>query len=229
MKRPPLGAVAAALLLAGALGGGLWLWRSGALDLLADRRALSQAVVRWGAWGPVALILIEIAQVLLAPIPGQAAGMAAGYLYGPWLGAAIAMVGLGLGTFLAVWMARQLGRRAVERWLKPALVSRLDALVQRRGLAALFAIYLLPFLPDDAVCFLAGLTPLPIGQVLAVAMIGRLPGVLVSTWLGAHARQLSVRAWLWWSLGLTLITLAAWLWGGAVRRWLLSRLERWGR
>ncbi|NLG51817.1 MAG: hypothetical protein GX552_17065, partial [Chloroflexi bacterium] len=50
---------------------------------------------------------------------------------------------------------------------------------------------LIPFLPDDLVCFIAGLTPFRVGRILLLALIGRLPGVVASTLIGNRARALS--------------------------------------
>jgi uncharacterized membrane protein YdjX (TVP38/TMEM64 family) len=159
------------------------------------RERLEAWLAALGAWGPAGIVVAEVAQVLLAPVPGQVVGLAAGYLYGAWAGAALCMAGLMIGTLLAVWLARRLGRPFVEHLARPELVARLDAYVERRGALAFLVIFLLPFLPDDICCFLAGLTRLRIGLVLLAALIGRAPGVLVSTLLGAQAHALSWEQW----------------------------------
>jgi uncharacterized membrane protein YdjX (TVP38/TMEM64 family) len=159
------------------------------------REQLETWLTSLGAWGPVGIVIAEVLQVLLAPVPGQVVGLAAGYLYGVWGGAALCMAGLMLGTLLAVWLARRLGRPFVERLAKPEQLARLDAYTERRGAFAFLIIFLLPFLPDDLCCFLAGLTPLRISQVLIVALIGRAPGVLVSTLIGSQAQALSWEQW----------------------------------
>lgn len=180
-----------ALLLAAAI----LLWQLGLGELWRDPEALTAWIGRLGVWGPLGIILAEILQVLLAPIPGQVVGLVAGYLYGPWRGALLCLAGLALGTWLAAGLARQLGRPLLERWTRPDLLARLDAYSQRRGALALFLIFLLPFLPDDLCCLLAGLTPLRLGEIVILALIGRAPGVLASTLLGAYARSLA-----WWQL-----------------------------
>ena len=47
-------------------------------------------------------------------------------------------------------------------------------------------IFLLPALPDDAVCFIAGLTRLPLWRLLLVGLAGRLPGMAVLAYVGAN-------------------------------------------
>src|SRR5690606_25757833 len=45
----------------------------------------------------LAFIGLQVAQVVVAPIPGQLVGLVAGYLFGFWLGLALTMGGLALG------------------------------------------------------------------------------------------------------------------------------------
>jgi uncharacterized membrane protein YdjX (TVP38/TMEM64 family) len=129
----------------------------------------------------------EVVQVLLAPIPGTVLGLAAGFLFGFWKGLALSMVALTIGTALAMGIGRLFGERAVRRFVPQRLMERFDDLVQRGGLWGFFMIFLLPALPDDAVCFLAGLSRLSLWRLVAVAMVGRLPGHAVLTFVGATA------------------------------------------
>ena len=183
--------MACTLLVVASIGLGVLLWRSGLRGTLDDQEALQALISRLGRWGPLAIVLAEIAQVLLAPVPGQVVGLAAGYLYGVLWGTTLCTLGLSMGSALAIWLARRFGRPWVERLAKHDLIERIDGYTQRRGALAIFVIFLLPFLPDDLTCFIAGLTPLPFGQLLLLALIGRTPGVVVSTMLGAQAGQLS--------------------------------------
>jgi uncharacterized membrane protein YdjX (TVP38/TMEM64 family) len=56
-------------------------------------------------------------------------------------------------------------------------------------------VFLLPFVPDDAACFAAGLTHIPIPALMLAVLAGRPPGILVSCWLGANAVGLGPSQW----------------------------------
>ena len=43
---------------------------------------------------------------------------------------------------------------------------------------------LLPALPDDLVCFVAGLTKIPIWKLMIASVVGRFPGMLVLSMVG---------------------------------------------
>lgn len=167
------------------------LWRYQLWRIFTNREALEAWIISLGAWGPVVIVVAEFLQVLLAPVPGQVVGIAAGYLYGAFWGTVLAMTGLVLGTLVAVWLARLFGRPLVERVVGEEMLQRLDGYVERSGSLALLLIYLIPFLPDDLICFVAGLTSLSLGRILLLAFIGRLPGVVASALIGNHARALS--------------------------------------
>ncbi|MBC7315120.1 MAG: TVP38/TMEM64 family protein [Chloroflexi bacterium] len=190
MMRKAWRQVLAGVVLLALITGGIFLWQSGRWAALGDRQALQEAARSFGPWGAAILFLAEVAQVLLAPFPGQAVGLAAGYFYGLWAGTALAMAGLMTGTALALWLGRTLGRPLVERLANPALIARLDGYLERRGEIIFLAIFLLPFLPDDLCCFVAGLSKLPLRRLWLVALLGRLPGVLITAYLGDRSQRL---------------------------------------
>ncbi len=172
------------------------------------------------------MIGLQVAQILIAPLPGQVLGLVGGYIYGPWLGTLINMIGTLLGSGLAMALARRFGRPLVQRFVSPAWLDRLDELAMRRGAAVFFLIFLLPFLPDDAACFVAGLSPLPLKELFLLVAIGRLPGVFIPNWLGAHAADLSPTQWLAIALLLVPLVVAFWRWQETIERRLLHLVER---
>ncbi len=176
----------------------------------SDPARLRATIADWGPWGALVLIVLQITQVLLAPIPGQVLGFVAGYLYGPWLGTLLNMTGTLIGAGIAIWLARRFGRPLVQRFVSRTWLDRLDRLARRRGPAVFFLIFLFPFLPDDAACFAAGLSPLPMRELMLLVLVGRLPGVFIPNWLGAHTTALSPAQWL--AIIILMIPLAAAFW-----------------
>jgi uncharacterized membrane protein YdjX (TVP38/TMEM64 family) len=178
------------LLLALIAAGAALAWRGGLFEVLSRREELQRLVLELGPWGPVAIVGFQVLQVLFAPVPGQITSIVAGYLYGVLWGTVLCMVGLVLGTAIAMGLARRYGRPFVERLVSPEVLERLDRYLERRGPLAFFLIFLLPFLPDDATAFVAGLSSLRLSQLLLLATVGRLPGVVVAALLGARAGEL---------------------------------------
>jgi uncharacterized membrane protein YdjX (TVP38/TMEM64 family) len=148
-----------------------------------------------GPLAPVIFILMQAAQVVAAPIPMQVVGLAGGYVFGVLWGTIYSLIGLTIGSALAVWLARKFGRNLVERFVKKETLDKFDHLAEKGGLMAFFLIFLLPALPDDAICFIAGLTNIPIRQIVAMAFLGRLPGLLSLTIIGEQVRYGLSGAW----------------------------------
>ncbi len=161
------------------------------LALFRDPPALRAWLDAWGTWAPVGIIALQVVQVLLAPIPGNVIGLASGYAFGVARGTLYSLLGTALGSLIAFALARTYGRPLVERLLPAAMLEWLDSRAQRRGLLFFVLLFLLPFLPDDLACFVAGLTPIPIPALMLAALGGRLPGLVVSSWVGANAPGLS--------------------------------------
>ena len=160
-------------------------------------------------------ILIQVLQVVIAPIPGQAAAFAGGFIFGFWKGWALTTLGLVIGSLIAMSLARLLGISLVRKIVPEPVIQRFDSVISDGGYMTFFMIFLLPALPDDAVCFLAGLTKLKLLPLSLVCLLGRAPGMAVLSLTGAGFADgltlwaeilfgvmmvLSVLLWLFWEI-----------------------------
>lgn len=151
----------------------------------ADPQVLAAYLRSTGPAAPLAFVLLQAAQVVLAPIPSPVVALAGGYLFGTWVGSLLTILGVVLGSTLAFWLARRFGRRGVERFVPPEQLARFDGVARSRGPLGLFLAFLVPGLPDDALCFVGGLTDIPIRRLVVIAILGRAPSLLALTALGA--------------------------------------------
>lgn len=154
------------------------------LPLFSDPATARETIGGLGVWAPVAFIGMQIAQVVIAPLPGQVTGLIGGFLFGPWLGLLYTLIGAFLGFWFVFVLARKLGRPFVERFVKAATLAKFDRILARGGPFVLFLIYVLPAFPDDVISFVAGLTKIPIRTLLIVSLAGRLPGYLLLSFAG---------------------------------------------
>jgi uncharacterized membrane protein YdjX (TVP38/TMEM64 family) len=216
----PVGLAVAALVAA------LIIWWRPIYGFLSDREQVRTWVEQLGAWGPVAIILLEMTQALLAPIPGQAIEAVSGYLYGPWLGTLYPMIGMVIGSSIIFSLARRFGRPLVIRLIGKQSMARMDDLVRRGGALFFFLIWLLPFAPDDLACVAAGLTPMPFRQFLVLMTLGRLPGVFVSVLVGANVSRIQPVWWVVLFVGIALAAVVFWRWGEQIQEAVLGHIER---
>ncbi len=153
-------------------------------EFLTSPEAMRDYVQRFGVLSAVVFVGLQAAQTIIAPIPGQVTGVAAGYLFGTWIGTLYSVVGVGIGSYIAVALSRRLGRPYVERTVRPQVLERFDGFMTNRGEKALFLVFLVPGLPDDALCFVAGLSDISIPRLMAVILIARTPAYFLTAAAG---------------------------------------------
>jgi len=179
-------AAAAALMLAVLLlSPSIWAEMRRWLALITDREWIRATVESYGWAAPLVFIGVQIAQVVAAPIPGEATGFIGGYLFGTLRGFLYSSISLGIGSLINFGIGRFLGERFVRRLIPEEKFKRIDRLVNRQGVIAVFLMYIIPGFPKDYLSLALGLTTLPIKVFAALAFVGRMPGTLVLSLQGA--------------------------------------------
>jgi uncharacterized membrane protein YdjX (TVP38/TMEM64 family) len=180
-------ALAAGALLLGLLllPASLWseAWRR--LALLTDRQWIRTTLDSYGWAAPIVFIAIQIGQVVAAPIPGEATGFIGGYLFGTLKGFLYSSISLGIGSLINFGIGRFLGRRFVRRLIPEEKFKRIDRMVNRQGVIAVFMMYIIPGFPKDYLSLVLGMTTLPLKVFAVLAFFGRMPGTLVLSLKGA--------------------------------------------
>ena len=68
--------------------------------------------------------------------------------------------------------------------LKKDALEKFDFILGERAGIIIFLLFLIPGLPDDTICYIGGLTKLPIKQLVISFLIGRLPAVIANNYIG---------------------------------------------
>jgi uncharacterized membrane protein YdjX (TVP38/TMEM64 family) len=163
----------------------LWIQAVKLWKFFQDYRRAKEFILSFGAYSPLAFILLQVAQVVVAPIPGGAIEFLGGYLFGVKAGLIYSMIGLMLGSWLAFSLARIFEKWAVEKVVSPKTMKKFDYLIGHEGAILSFLLFLIPVFPKDALCYILGLTPMRLGVFLIISTIGRIPGTLMATLQGA--------------------------------------------
>ena len=152
--------------------------------LMYDVEAMRQFIDSFGIWAPAVLILLQVSQVILAPIPGPVVGAAAGYAFGILWGTVYGFIGLAIGSAIAILTAKRFGRPFVEDVIADETMDKFDYMADEHGFLPFLLLFLLPGFPDDAICFIAGLTDIDTEKLIIMASFGRVPGLLSLTVFG---------------------------------------------
>ena len=165
----------------------LWAQATKLYNSLYSRYRLKRIILSYGAYSPLAYILLQVLQVIVAPIPGGAIEFLGGYLFGVNAGFVYSMVGLIGGAAVAFGLARVFERVAVERFVSSETRKKFNYLIGHEGTILSFLLFLIPGFPKDALCYILGLTPMRWGIFLLISTIGRIPGTLMACLQGAKA------------------------------------------
>lgn len=150
-----------------------------AYDLLTDRERVAAYVRSFGQAAPLVFMAIQISQVILAPIPGEATGFIGGYLFGAFAGCFYSTVALTIGSWINFCIGRFLGKRWVRRIVPRERLEKFDFLIRHQGLLVVFLLFLFPGFPKDYLCLFLGVSTIPMRVFVLMALVGRIPGTLM--------------------------------------------------
>lgn len=159
-----------------------------------DQEQIREYIRSYGAWAPIASILLMVSQVIIAPVPASVVQLSNGVIFGIVGGTILNLIGQMAGAAAAFYISRSLGRAAAER-----LAGRVDehGLIEqwldRWGGRALLLVRMVPGMPSDFVSYLMGLTNMPARRYLVFSFIGYVPQSVAYAWLGDYAHD-----WFWW-------------------------------
>jgi len=160
-------------------------WRF-VLRLWLDKAFLKATVEGWGYMGPIVFIVAQALQVIISPVPGEATGLAGGFLFGTALGFIYSTVGLTLGTLACFGIGRWLGATVVQRFVAEHHWEKMGFIVEAEGAILCFILYLIPGFPKDIISYLFGLSPMPFWVFAVVSTLGRAPGTWILSTQGSH-------------------------------------------
>jgi uncharacterized membrane protein YdjX (TVP38/TMEM64 family) len=153
-----------------------------------DRSKAIHFIQSFHPFDEVAFIVLQILQVIAAPIPGEATGLIGGYLYGPTMGTIFSTIGLTVGSWLAFMLARIFGMPLVERIVKPEVITKYDHFLDHQGAFVSFLLFLIPGFPKDYLCYIMGLSHMLTRTFIVISTVGRLLGTILLSVSGSYAR-----------------------------------------
>ncbi|MBQ8254242.1 MAG: TVP38/TMEM64 family protein [Clostridia bacterium] len=133
---------------------------------------------------------IQFLQVIFAFIPGELIEVAAGYIYGPFLGTVLCLIGVLPATCLIFGLTKLLGRKFTKITLDEKDLKKFSFLNDEKKLTTtLFLLYFFPGTPKDVITYFAGITKIKFLPFLLISVLCRIPSVLTSTLAGGALGQ----------------------------------------
>ena len=165
------------------------LYKTGLISFFLNKEKITGFLNSLGPLSLSVLILLQSAQVVLSPIPGEMTGLIGGFLYGPLLGILLSTIGLTIGSWIAFSLSKYFGRPFVEKFLKKETINRYDYLLHHKGAFLVFLLFLIPGFPKDYLCYILGLGHLGTKEFLLISTVGRFLGTVMLTLGGASLRH----------------------------------------
>lgn len=135
-----------------------------------------------GPWFPVVFLAIHVIVTVL-PFPRTAFTLAAGLLFGPWLGIVLAVAASALSALTALLLIRGLGWQ-LNRLARHPQIDSLDDRLRRRGWPAVVALRLIPAVPFSVINYAAGASAVPTLPYTLATLVGLIPGTAAVVILG---------------------------------------------
>lgn len=130
----------------------------------------------------LAIVGVNVLQIVLAFLPGEPVELASGYALGFFEGTAACLAASAIGTSIIYLAVRRWGRRVVDLFFDQGYFERFDWLHRTRRLELIMlVVFLIPGTPKDFLTYFAGLTDMRFGTALAIATFGRIPSIVTST------------------------------------------------
>lgn len=178
-----------------------------------------QAIESFGNAGPAMFVLLY-ATTCIFFVPSIVFTFSGGVLFGFWRGAALSLVGTGLGSLGAFLIGRYLARELVEKsFASNREFASLARATRSRGWKIVALARLSPIFPFSIGNYAFGITRIPAVQYLGASLLGTVPSTSVYTYvgtlvgdigaLGTRGRDRTWQEWLFLIAGLAMTMLLA--------------------
>ena len=136
-----------------------------------------------GPLGVLILLAMQFMQIVVAFIPGEVVQMAAGMMYGPWLGAAVILLGCIISSAFVFAVVHRLGAPFVRDMVPTKYLDKFNAFEESGKLSiVVFILFLIPAMPKDTFTYLVPLTNMRMRDFLILSNVGRIPGIVISAY-----------------------------------------------
>ena len=149
-----------------------------------DFQKLKDFVASYGPYAAAISFLLMVLQSVVAPLPAFLITFANAALFGFWKGALLSWSSAMVGAALCFFIARSLGREAVEKLTSKGALKNIDDFFKRHGKQSIMIARLLPFISFDIVSYAAGLSSVSFLGFWVATGLGQLPATLVYSYVG---------------------------------------------
>lgn len=172
--------------------------------------------------GMLILFGLELAQVVLAVLPGEPVELLAGICFGPIWGTIFLMISVFIVTAMIYFFVKKYGRDFIYEFFPKEKVNKLEnskLFKDPQKIETVMALlFLIPGTPKDLLVYIGGLLPIKTSRFLALATLLRFPSIISSTIVGSKIMDGNVKI-------IVMVYVATFILAGLVI-WLVNKFDK---
>ncbi len=147
-----------------------------------------EKITNSGITGVLILFGLELAQVVLAILPGEPIEILAGVCFGPIWGTIFLMISVFIVTCLIYFLVKKFGRDFIYEFFPKEKVDKLENSKllkdEKKIELVMMILFLIPGTPKDLLVYIGALLPMKSSRFIAISTLLRFPSIISSTILG---------------------------------------------
>lgn len=145
------------------------------IGIFKDQNKMDIFLSQSGITAPVFFILIQAVQVVVPILPGAVGCLFGVIFFGTIKGFVFNYIGICIGSILAFLLARKFGQEFVQKMTSKKFFEKYNIyLMKENQFEKIFALLIfLPVAPDDFLCYLAGISKMPLKKFTTIILLGK--------------------------------------------------------
>ena len=135
-------------------------------------------IARYDGYAIAVFIAIQFLQVTVLPLPSTITTLAGIALFGIWRTVLYSSIGIISGSMFAFFLGRTCGVKLIVWICGYKMFNKYRRFAEGKDVLLLYAMFLLPFFPDDLLCLIAGLGTMSYKSFFVMMLITRPLGAL---------------------------------------------------
>lgn len=181
-----------------------------------------EKITNSGITGMLILFGLELAQVVLAILPGEPVELLAGICFGPIWGTIFLIISVFIVTAMIYFFVKKYGRDFIYEFFPKEKVSKLEnskLFKEPQKIETVMALlFLIPGTPKDLLVYIGGLLPIKTSRFLAISTLLRFPSIISSTIVGSKIMDGNVKI-------IVMVYVATFILAGLVI-WLVNKFDK---
>ncbi|MBO7345132.1 MAG: TVP38/TMEM64 family protein [Clostridia bacterium] len=153
---------------------------SGFFDKIQSVNEFQEYIKSFGGFAVVVFVLIQFLQVVLLPLPSFLTIGVGVLLFGPLKCAVYSFIGIFIGSMVAHFVGKFFGVKIVRWVIGEKTLNKIVKMMEGKSELLLSIMFLFPFFPDDALCFVSGIVAVDSKFYFYMVLFTRLVTVFLS-------------------------------------------------